>query len=140
MTVAQDIYRHLDTFTGGIEGFLAAIADESYESEVYERFHMTVLGDRALAFGFYTDINGEQYPDPEFTVTLGDTEADLDSLFVMTFIGGTTTGNIDEAPGYCAEFLEEVVSRKNRGIITLKDRVTPQPQALWDASKYKTVS
>ncbi len=109
MTLAQYIYKHLDTFTGWIEGFLAAIPNESHEPENCDSFKMTVFGDRALAFGFYTEINGDQYPDPEFRVTLGDTEADLDSLFVMTSIGGDNAGNIDEAPSYCVEFLEEML-------------------------------
>ena len=32
MSTAEAIYRHLDAFTGGIEAFIAAVADEAYES------------------------------------------------------------------------------------------------------------
>ena len=38
LTIAGAIYKHLDAFTGGIEEFLAATADETYESEVYENY------------------------------------------------------------------------------------------------------
>ena len=44
MSTAEDIYQRLDALTGGIEDFLNAIADETYEVEVYEPFHRTVMG------------------------------------------------------------------------------------------------
>ena len=127
MSTAEIIYQHLDAFTGGIEDFLAATADESYESKVYEPFHMTVMGGRTVTFGFYKEMGGDLCPDPEFKVTLRDSAADMGSLSVVTLLGslhGAEDGNGE----YCAEFLEDMVTRKKNGIMTLKDLVIyPKP-------------
>ena len=123
MSVAETIYKRLDEFTGGIEDFLTNKADEVYES-VYEPFHMTVMDGRALTFGFYREMGGDLCPDPEFCLTLGSGEAVLDSLVTTTVLGSVYFGGGEGNGDYCAEFLEEMATRKKNGGMTLKDRVT----------------
>lgn len=121
---SKAIYEHLDAFTGGIEKFLAETADETYESDVYEPFHMVVLGDRTVIFGFSVEMNGDVCPDPEISVTLGDGEALLDSLSVQTFLGNLYRGGDGGNAGYCSEFLEMAVERKKNGTMKMTNRVT----------------
>ena len=123
-TLAKAIYDHLDAFTGGIEMFLAETTDETYESDVYEPFHITALGGRYVTFGFFTEMNGDLCPDPEISVTLGNGEALLDSLSVQTFLGNLYQGGDGGNAGYCSEFLEMAVERKKNGTMKMTNRVT----------------
>ena len=85
---------------------------------------MTALGDRTLTFGFYKEMGSDLWPDPEFRVTLGDSEAELYSMVALTLLGPVYEKHGDGVSSYCAEFLEEMVNRKQRGIMWLNDRVT----------------
>jgi hypothetical protein len=114
MDAATMIYQHLDALTDGIERFLADGRDEVWHSEPYQPFHITALSDRRILFGFRTDINGEQGPDPMFSVALGDGKALLDGLVVDTLLG-YFQGDVDGSGEYCAEFLQEMVRRKQAG-------------------------
>jgi hypothetical protein len=114
MDIAIMIYQHLDALTDGIERFLADWRDEVWHSEPYQPFHITVLPDRRILFGFRTDINGEQGPDPMFSVGLGEGRAILDGLVVDTLLG-YFQGDVDGNGEYCASFLEEMVNRKRAG-------------------------
>jgi hypothetical protein len=115
--VAATLYHHLDTFTGGIEQFLVEERDETYRSVAYQPFVCVALGARRVLFGFYAEGG---YPDPTFSVTLGAGQAALESLVTDTMLGHRRgPGSDQEEAEYCAEFLQEMIQRKQRGVMTL---------------------
>jgi hypothetical protein len=140
VSTAELVYQRLDELTDGIEAFLEAWRDEVWTGAPYMDFHITTLPPndhaRRLMFGFRTEINGDQCPDPVFGVTLltGEPRASFDDLIVDTLLGyfrgleGYAEGN----DRYCAEFLDEMVQRKRQGIFTHVKGMSYYPEAEYD--------
>ena len=120
------LYQKLDKFTDGIELFLAKSRDEIWTTKTYQILSITATGSRTVIAGYYSERDGNQYPDPHYHMSVGEGIVDLDSIRIYT-VGGEIAMGKPAAwnGGFCLQFLFEIIDQKeskqleNRNVLAI---------------------
>ena len=111
MTLEQEIYQKLDTFTGNIKAFLKGSIHTTYKSSMHAKdLEFNTLEDNRLKIGFTTD----HYSDPMFYINV-DPETETARVYNIETPG--TVLSLSQANNFLYDFIDEMIRRKDSGII-----------------------